>query len=171
MKIFIRNESDAILNFIGSEIESGEFTPGWLPPPTIGPGERKGLQGEGDLFIAPTTGTEGRVRYDVAGDGELYVHWNSPLVESAYDNTFHIWAPPGWEVSHWGGQGHEAELEIRLRRTARRDVPGFNVAGRGFRFSNSWDSDLPVISLGFLWRAMGCRFSSSSCLSRTIPGL
>jgi hypothetical protein len=91
--------------------------------------------------------TEGRVRYDIGGGGELFIHWNSPLIESSFDNTFHIFAPPGWEVSHWGGQGHEAELEIRLRRTQRRNVPRFNAAGRGFRFdNNNWDPGLPVIS-------------------------
>jgi hypothetical protein len=154
MNITIRNESDATLNLIGTELESGEFTPGLFPPPSIGPGERRNFKGEGDLVILPTTGTEGRVRYAISGEGELYIHWNSPLVESAYDNTFHIFAPPGWEVSHWGGQGHEAELGIRLRRTRRRNVPRFNAAGRGFRFSNRWDPTLPVIGIGFLWNKL-----------------
>ena len=77
-----------------------------------------------------------------------------PINRSQYGNTFHIWAPPRWEVSHWGGQGHEAELETRLRRTARRSVPNFNPHGRGFVFSNSWSSDLPAISVGFLWNRL-----------------
>jgi len=157
MYVYISNESDATLTFVRDEIVSGEYTPDWNPPPIINPGERKGFQGEGDLTIVATTGTEGRVWYNInAPDsgGELYIHWNSPLVESQYDNTFHIWAPPGWEVTHWGGQGHHSELEIRLRRTARRSVPNFHARGRGFAFTNKWDGGLPVISLGFLWNRL-----------------
>lgn len=157
MKVFVHNESDATLAFAGDEIESGDYTPDWRPPPVINPGETKGFQGEGDLFLEPTTGTEGRVRYNIVvpdGGGELYIHWNSPLVESQYDNTFHIWAPENWEVTHSGGQGHNAELQIRLRRTARRSVPNFHPNGRGFAFTNSWDDDLPVISVGFLWNRL-----------------
>jgi hypothetical protein len=158
MKVFISNESDATLTFTRDEIESGEYTPDWRPPASIGPGERKGFQGEGDAVLGEaSTGTEGRVRYAVSGGepgGELYVHWNSPLVESQFGNTFHVWAPTGWEVSHWGGQGHEAELEVRLRRTARRTVPGFSPRGRPFRFVNSWSGDLPVVSVGFLWNRL-----------------
>ena len=161
MKVFIRNESDATLHFASEEIVSGEYTPDWTPPSTIAPGERRGFQGEGGAVLGvPTTGTEGRVRYNVVAPntgGELYIHWNSPLIESPYDNTFHVWAPPGWEVTQWGGQGHEAELEIRLRRTALRSVPNFNPKKRGFAFSNaggSWSADLPVISIGFLWNKL-----------------
>jgi hypothetical protein len=81
-----------------------------------------------------TTGTEGRVWYNIVATdgsgGELYIHWDSPLIESQYGNTFHIWAPAGWEVTHSGGQGHDADLEIRLRRTARRSVPNFHARGR-----------------------------------------
>ena len=157
MYVYIRNESDATLTFAGDEIVSGAYTPDWTPPPVINPGERKGFQGEGDLTIVATTGTEGRVRYNIVapdGGGELYIHWDSPLIESQYNNTFHIWAPAGWEVTHWGGQGHEAELEIRLRRTARRSVPNFHPRVRGFAFANHWDGGLPVISLGFLWNKL-----------------
>lgn len=137
----------------------GDYTPDWTPPSVIQPGERKGFQGEGNIvpINQPITGTEGRVRYNIVapnGGGELYIHWDSPLIESQYGNTFHIWAPPDWEVSYSGGQGHEAELEIRLRRTARRSVPNFHAKGRGFAFTNHWDSDLPVISLGFLWNKL-----------------
>jgi|SRR4029453_958901 hypothetical protein len=158
MYVYVSNESDATLTFSHDEIASGDYTPDWRPPPAINPGERKGFQGEGDLTGAPTTGTEGRVWYNIVapggGGGELYIHWNSPLIESQYGNTFHIWAPPGWEVTHSGGQGHEAELEIRLRRTARRSVPNFHARGRGFAFTNKWDGDLPVISLDFLWNKL-----------------
>lgn len=159
MKVFIRNESDATLTFSSDEIVHGDYTPDWTPPSVIQPGERKGFQGEGNIvpINQPITGTEGRVRHNIVAPnsgGELYIHWDSPLIESQYGNTFHIWAPPDWEVSHSGGQGHEAELEIRLRRTARRSVPNFHPHGRGFAFTNKWDSELPVISLGFLWNKL-----------------
>jgi hypothetical protein len=158
MKVFIRNESDATLTFAGDELEHGDYTPDWNPPSVINPGERKGFQGEGNIvpINVPITGTEGRVRYNIVAPdgGELYIHWNSPLIESQYANTFHIWAPPKWEVSHWGGQGHEAELEIRLRRTAYRSIPAFHPHGRGFAFTNRWNSNLPVISIGFLWNRL-----------------
>ena len=156
MYVFIRNKSDATLTYVRDEIESGDYTPGWTPPAVINPGERQGFQGEGDLTVVATTGTEGRVWYNIntPDGGELYIHWNSPLVESQYGNTFHIWAPTDWEVTHSGGQGHHAELEIRLRRTDRRSVPNFHANGRGLRFENKWDSGLPVISIGYLWNKL-----------------
>lgn len=157
MYIYISNESDATLTFVRDEVKNGSYTPDWNPPSVINPRERKGFQGEGDLTLLATTGTEGKVWYNINapdGGGELYIHWDSPLIESQYGNTFHIWAPPNWEVTHSGGQGHHAELEIRLRRTARRSVPNFNSHGRGFRFTNYWDENLPVISLGFLWNRL-----------------
>jgi hypothetical protein len=157
MKVFIRNESDAPLMFAGGQLVSGDYTPGWTPPAAIPPGERKGFQGEGNIapFEVPITGTEGRVRYNVAGGGgQLYIHWNSPLIESQYGNTFHVWAPPNWEVSYWGGQGHSATLEIRFRRTAYRSVRAFHPRGRGFAFTNRWSGKLPVISIGYLWNRL-----------------
>lgn len=159
MHVFITNESDATLRFGHDAVAHGEYTPAWSPPATIVPGQRAGFEGEGRYTLTPTTGTEGRVWYDViapdgAEQGELYIHWDSPLVESAYGNTFHIWAPAGWEVTHWGGQGGDATLEIRLRRSERRNVPDFYAAGRGFAFFNHWDATLPVMSLGLLWNAL-----------------
>ena len=161
MKVFISNETDAALTFSNDELVHGDYTPDWSPPRVINPGERAGFQGEGNIapFNEAVTGTEGRVRYNIAAPdgGELYIHWDSPLIESQFGNTFHIWAPAHWEVTHSGGQGHSAELEIRLRRTARRNVPNFYARGRGFAFTNSWDGDLPVISLGFLWNKLFAR--------------
>lgn len=158
MKVFIRNETDVALTFSSDELVHGDYTPDWSPPHVINPGERQGFQGEGNIvpINQAITGTEGRVRYNIAAPdgGELYIHWDSPLIESQYGNTFHIWAPENWEVTHSGGQGHSAELEIRLRRTARRSVPKFHAKGRGFAFTNYWDGDLPVISLGFLWNKL-----------------
>ena len=55
--------------------------------------------------------------------------------------------PPGLD----NGGGGLKQSAVRLRRTARRSVPNFHPKGRGFAFRNSWNGDLPVISLGFLW--------------------
>ena len=158
MHVFVSNESDATLTFGHDDIAHGQYTPDWSPPRVIKPGQRSGFQGEGLLTIEPTTGTEGHVWYNIAAPngsgGELLIHWDSPLVESQFGNTFHIWAPAGWEVTHSGGQGRDATLEIRLRRTARRNVPNFNARGRGFAFTNRWDGGLPVISLGLLWNKL-----------------
>ncbi len=156
MYVYITNETDHTLTLTGQELVSGEFTEAWTPHPVIAPGQRLGFQGEGDLFLTGTTGTEGRVRYniDAADGGELYIHWNSPLIESQYGNTFHIWAPPGWDVTHSGGQGHRAELEIRLRRTELRSVPNFHPHGRGFPFTNSWSADLGAVYIGQVINAL-----------------
>ena len=159
MHVFINNESDATLRFGRDTVDVGAYTPDWSPPPAIQPGQRAGFEGEGGFFLTSTTGTEGRVWYDVVApdgtnQGEFYIHWDSPLVESAYGNTFHVWAPAGWEVTHSGGQGHDATLEIRLRRSERRNVPDFYAAGRGFAFGNHWDPSLPVMSIGLLWNAL-----------------
>ena len=158
MKVLISNETDVALTFINDELVHGDFTPDLNPPPIIEAGERKGFQGEGNIvpIDEAITGTEGRVRYHIAAPdgGELFIHWDSPLIESQFGNTFHIFAPPGWEVTSAGGQGHRAELDVRLRRTARRSVPNFHARGRGFAFKNKWNGDLPVISLGFLWNRL-----------------
>jgi hypothetical protein len=161
MRVFIRNESDATLIRTHDELHPGSWTSGeWRPPDRIGPGERKGFQAEGDVFLGEaTTGTEGKVQYVIAaltgGGEELVVEFDSPLIESQYGNTFHVKAPPGWEVSHWGGQGHRAELEVRVRRTARRAVPRFHPHGRALAFSNKhWSGDLPVVSVGYLWNRL-----------------
>ncbi|ADP81368.1 hypothetical protein [Pseudofrankia inefficax] len=82
------------------------------------------------------------------------MHFDSPLAESPYGNTFHIWAPPGYEASYSGGQGHEARLVIRLRDSARRQVPGFTPSVNGFQFANQWDPNLPAMTLGFLWNRL-----------------
>jgi hypothetical protein len=158
MKVLISNETDVALTFINDELVHGDFTPDLNPPPIIQAGERKGFQGEGNIMPIDEaiTGTEGRVRYHIAAPdgGELFIHWDSPLIESQFGNTFHIFAPPGWEVTSAGGQGHRAELDVRLRRTARRSVSNFHARGRGFAFKNKWNGDLPVISLGFLWNRL-----------------
>jgi hypothetical protein len=171
MNVNINNESDAVITWVSDKILSGDYTPGWRPPSIINPWENKEFKGEGDivggdlvqdilgdLVEVPITGTEGEVRYNIVASngrgGELYIHWDSPLIESQYGNTFHIWAPPGWEVTHSGGQGHEATLEIRLRRTARRNVPNFKATERGFAFTNHWDANLPAMSIGFIWNKL-----------------
>ncbi|WP_051317058.1 hypothetical protein [Ectobacillus panaciterrae] len=163
LKVLIHNESDATLTYDHGEIETGSYTEGWAPPTVIKPGEIKGFQGEGNIgpFDVAVTGTEGRVWYNIVDrgikQGQLFIHFDSPLIESQYGNTFNITAPPGWEVTDWGGQGHVAELHVRLRRTARRNVPNFNADGRGFVFTNkkgnpdNWNPDLPVVTIGSLW--------------------
>src|SRR5258705_7456479 len=103
MKVFINNETDVALTFLNDELVHGDYTPDWRPPQLIEPGERKGFQGEGNIvpINQAITGTEGRVRYhiDAPDGGELYIHWDSPLIESQFGNTFHIFAPPAWEVT------------------------------------------------------------------------
>lgn len=158
MHIAVDNQSDATLVFVRDEIEVGSYTPDLSPPPSIGPHQTLGFKAEGALVVVPTTGTQGSVWYQImtadGNAGELAIHWNSPLVESQFGNTFHIFAPPNWELAHSGGQGHNAELRVRVRRTARRSVPRFRVPGRSFKFTNSWSPDLPVISVGFLWNKL-----------------
>lgn len=159
MKVFIRNESDVPLFFFSEETLHGSYTDGWLPPARIEPGQRLGFQGEGDLILVESTvGTEGVVKYRIGSldsADELYIHWDSPRIKSAYANTFHIWGPPHWEVSHWGGQGNDTELEIRLRRTQRRAVPHFHPHGRAFIFlNNQWSHDLPSMTVGYLWNKL-----------------
>ncbi|MEO3810037.1 hypothetical protein ABGB17_13645 [Sphaerisporangium sp. B11E5] len=155
MYVYIHNETDAVLQLIENNLRHGSYTEGWEPPQRIEAGQTRAFQGEGELILVPTTGTEGDVSYRVGGADRLYIHWNSPLVESQYQNTFHIWAPPGWEVTHSGGQGHEARLDIRLRRTAPRLVRGFHPARNGLPFPNAgWAGGLPVMTAGFLWNRL-----------------
>lgn len=161
MRVTVHNESNALLILQGSNHESGSFTKGQSPPKQIKANETKSFQSEGSSILngPPTTGVEGTVRYQIKGgqnDGQMVVvSWNSPLVESDYDNTFGTTCPPGWEITHWGGQGHNGQLHARLRKTAPRMIPRFHPHGRGFAFSNNdWDKSLPVISVGFLWNKL-----------------
>lgn len=158
MAVEIHNDSPVPLVWATDELESGDWTDPWYPSRAspIAPGATAEWRAEGDLFIEPTSGTEGRVRYNIDGDParQLYVHFNSPLIESQYGNTFHVWAPPGFEVAHSGGQGHHGRLVVRLRQTARRQVAGFTPSVNGFQFSNRWNAGLPAMAVGFLWNRL-----------------
>lgn len=156
MRVFIRNETGATLNWAADQIQIGDWNTTWTPPRQIAPGATAEFRAEGDLAIVPTSGTEGWVRYRAAGDParEFYIHWNSPLIESAYGNTFHVWAPSGYDASTWGGQGHEAELTVRFRASQEHRVPGFTPSIHGLHFANHWDPTLPVVGLGYLWNRM-----------------
>ncbi|MFD3656875.1 hypothetical protein [Streptomyces sp. NPDC058620] len=158
MAVEIHNESSVPLAWATDKIDWGDWTDPWYPSRAspIAPGKTAEWRAEGDLFIEPTTGTEGRVWYNVNGDPgrQLYIHFNSPLIESQYGNTFHVWAPPGFEVAYNGGQGHEGRLVIRLRETARRQVPGFTPSVNGFQFANHWNPGLPAMTVGFLWNRL-----------------
>ncbi|WP_328993604.1 hypothetical protein OG394_04595 [Kribbella sp. NBC_01245] len=158
MAVEIRNESSVPLVWERDELPWGEWTSPWYPSARspIAPGTTAEWRAEGDLFLGPTTGTEGSVWYRVDGDPNrhLYIHFNSPLVESQYGNTFHVWAPAGFEAAYSGGQGHSARLIIRFRDSARREVRGFTPSVNGFQFDNSWSPDLPAMTVGFLWNRM-----------------
>lgn len=158
MAVEIRNESRLPLVWERDELVSGEWTDPWYPsrPGRIEPGASAEWRAEGDLALVPTSGTEGRVWYRVDGDPgrQLYVHFNSPLVESDYGNTFHVWAPPGFEAAHSGGQGHDARLTIRFRDTARREVRGFAPSVNGLQFANSWPPGLDAMTVGYLWNRL-----------------
>lgn len=159
MAVEVLNESRLPLVWERDEIVSGGWTDPWYPsrPARIEPGARAVWQAEGDLFLAPTSGAEGRVWYRVDGDPgrQLYVHFNSPLIESQYSNTFHVWAPPGFEADHSGGQGHQARLTIRFREAEPRAVPGFTHTDSGLPFTNAdWASGLEVITVGHLWNRL-----------------
>lgn len=155
MAVEIRNESPFPLTFADAAMEHGQWTDPWQPH-SVAPGAVGEFRAEGGLVGVATTGTEGRVRFNVDGDAgrQLYVHFNSPLIESQYGNTFHVWAPPRFEAATDGGQGHDARLVIRFRPTAKRRVPGFMPSVCAFAFSNSWNPDLPAMTVGFLWNRL-----------------
>jgi hypothetical protein len=167
MRVFVHNETDRTLVLRRSGLAHGDWTPGgWTPPDKILGGQTGQFQSEGSLAIEATTGTEGTVEYTVADGREdfVHIHFNSPLVESQYGNTFHVYAPPGYEVSDRGGQGERAELHVRLRPTADRMVPRFHPRGRALPFTNRWDAALPVVTVGRLyndlWKSLPGHFAS-----------
>lgn len=162
MKVEIHNESNTTLRWATDKLVSGSWTPGgWLPSQgvAVGPGQSTAWQVEGDLVLYPTSGAEARVWYTVDGsDQQLYVHVNSPLIESQYANTSHVWAPTGYEADWSGGQGHEARLIIRFRNAVRRAVPGFKPSVNALHFSNhDWSSSLPAMTVGRLWNQLRAR--------------
>lgn len=166
MKVTIRNDSSRTLRLRDARLSSGDWTPGWDPGkrPAVAPGQVAEFRAEGDLTVVATTGTEGRVRYDVEGTGEqLYVHFNSRWAESQYANTFHVWAPPGFEAAHTGGQGHHAHLDVHFRDTARRGDLRFRPSQSGFHFANGgWPSGLTVMTLGKVVNALRRRLGPAA---------
>lgn len=157
MAVEIRNETSVPLLWDHDGLDHGDWTAPWFPPRTIAPGTTGEFRAEGAAALdIATTGTEGRAWYNVGGDHnqQLYIHWDSPLIESQYDNTFHVWAPQNFEAATSGGQGHHARLIIRFRESAYRRVPGFMPSVCGFPFSNSWNNDLPVMTVGYLWNRL-----------------
>ena len=108
MVVEIQNETNTTLRWSRDELSSGSWTKPWYPSrrAVIAPGEVAEWRAEGDLFILPTAGCEGRVWYDIDGAaGQLYVYFNSPLIESQYGNTSHVTAPGGYEVGVLGRPG------------------------------------------------------------------
>lgn len=177
MEVVIQNESDVTLTCFKKQVAHGDWTDPWYPDSktnaVIPPRQSAEWRAEGELLAkplfggAPTTGAEARVWYRVGNTGgELYVHVDSPLIESQYGNTFHVWAPPGFEASHSGGQkgaNNRARLTIRLRRSARRAVPHFAPSVNGLHFSNhDWSPNLPAMTVGSLWNQLLARLGGAA---------
>lgn len=160
MAVVVSNDTAAVLTLTtDNSLVHGSWIDGLSPPKVIAPRSVATFESEGSgLLGEPLTGVEGTVQYAIAEggitQGTLHIQFDSPLVESEYANTFHVFAPEGWEVSASGGQGHNAILNIRLRTTARRNVPRFHARGRSLCFANSWSPELPVMSVGYLWNRL-----------------
>lgn len=158
MRVLVHNETQRTLVLRASGLAHGDWTPGgWLPPDKILAGQTGHFQSEGGLAGVATTGTEGTVEYTIADGDEdhvLHIHFNSSLIESQYGNTFHVFAPPGYEVSDRGGQGERGELHVRLRTTQRRQVARFNVRERSLDFANRRWPPLPVVTVGRLYNRL-----------------
>jgi hypothetical protein len=160
MAVEVHNESSVPLLWDHDSLEHGDWTDPWYPSRhrTIAPGEKAEWRAEGNNFLTESiTGTEGRVWYNIDGDKarQLYIHFNSPWIESQYGNTFHVWGPPRFAAAYDGGQGRRARLVVRFRDSARRSVPGFTPSTNGFGFSNTdWSAELPVMTVGFVWNRL-----------------
>lgn len=158
MRVTVHNDSKRALTLKTSKLDWGEWTPGWDPGkrPVIAPGASFQFRAEGDYTLFPTTGAEGRVRYAVDGtDGELYIHFDNPLVKSQYGNTFHVWAPPGFEAPHTGGQGTIGELVIRFGDSVKHIVPRFRPSESGLHFINGgWPAGISAMTVGRLVNAL-----------------
>jgi hypothetical protein len=158
-QIAIHNDTDQVLTRTRLELAHGQWTDPWYPPESIAPGARAEFRSEGPLIAGvPSKGTEGRIAFRIGADpgDELYVHWNVPHVPSVYGNTFHVWGPTGFEAAATGGhQRPRSQLEVRLRPSALRSVPGFSPSSNGFTFSNTrWSERLPVLTFGELWQRL-----------------
>ncbi len=154
MRVYVHNETDKTLALRWSGLEHGDWTPGgWTPPAKILAGQTGQFQSEGELVVEAVTGTEGTVEYNIEDGRDAYIHiqFNSALIESQYDNTFNVFAPPGYEISDRGGQGERGELHVRLRPSVDRKVPRFHPRGRALPFTNKWDPELPVVTVGRLY--------------------
>ncbi|MFG2039875.1 hypothetical protein [Dactylosporangium sp. NPDC048998] len=154
LAVHVRNETNLELRLVSATLDHGDWTNPWQPPLMIR--DEGEFRAEGNLLLAPTTGTEGRVEYQVGGDPNcrLYIHFDSPLVESQYGNTFHVWAPQGFDVQTHGGQGHDARLDVALRVSSRHRVRNFLPSIRGLHFSNKWSADLPVTTVGAVFNRL-----------------
>jgi hypothetical protein len=160
--VIIKNDSDHPLFTAHWEAKHGIVTR--KPPGRIEPG------GVGELFAESkgiATGTEGFVRYHIAGvAGDAQFNWDNPFVggNSASGST-----PPGYKIEHLGNKGnrtlvffsfHRADTPVarcnanwvinHLGRNAERKLDALEV-GPGFVTT-------PVKRLGFGgWVDTGCR--------------
>jgi hypothetical protein len=104
-----------------------------------------------DVFWVGPDGAVGSTWWDAAWPHEIYLHFDSPLIESQYGNKYWEQSPAGYDLSHTGGQGHNAYPVFTLRTTAVRGVPGFAPSRNAFKFLNTtWDGSLPVVTVGYL---------------------
>jgi hypothetical protein len=156
--IRFKNNTDLSLSKQGEQIIHGSWATGAAAPDHIAAGQTVVFQTEGNSVLGgpPVTGTEGWVRYWLVGEppqSELYLHWDSPLVESQYGNTYHEQCPPGFELFHLGGQGHDAVCDVTFQR-AEPHFTSFRPSVHGLRFANRWSPSLNAMTVGYLCRRL-----------------
>ena len=127
----LHNRTPFTLTRSVANLDHGTWTDPNEPPDTIRPWSTAQIESESDGVM---TGTEGTVRYESDGGGELYFHWDNP-----YDgrNSYLQAAPAGCGLAFSGGSGNNTELDIQLVTDARVAIPGFLPSANGFQFSNT----------------------------------
>lgn len=93
-----------------ANLDHGIWPNSVLPPENIEPQEASSWQAESDGFM---TGVQGTVTYKLDGVGDVVITWDNPFEGSnSYTNS----APKGYEISHEGGSGDNAQVTFTLRK-------------------------------------------------------
>ena len=104
-----QNNTDLPMTLINAKLSHGAWSQNLYPPENIAPNGTGTWESQSDGFM---TGTEGTATYMLGNVGDVTVDWENPFAGS---NKYSSSAPNGYELSHSGGGGDNANVTFTLR--------------------------------------------------------
>ena len=138
-RILFINQTNQILNNLGTHLDHGGWTNNQPPPATIAPNGTGYWEAESD---GVATGTEGHITFAIGpapkpgtpAAKSAYVHWDNPF---SGQDKYNVMVSPGFQCFRQGGGGDNANLHIVLRPAVPHHT-GFKPTTSGYRFVNHW---------------------------------